>query len=268
VTLDAPQIETLSVAKLTVDQEVQRAVDKARVDRLAKDYREAALGVIVVSRRDDGTYHVIDGQHRVSATIAAGFGDHALTCLVYEGLARADEAAMFRHLNNTRGVLAVDKFRVRVIEGDPAAVVLNDILSRHGWRVQMNKDAGAFAAVSAFESIYKGKLNGPGNTRDICDTLIRVITEAWGHDASGVRNEIVGGLGAVLLRFNTRVDLTKLVAELGQHPGGPRGLVGRAKGLHAFRGGKLADSFAEVVVEMLNKGRRVSTRLPEWRSQV
>jgi len=260
------EIETIPVAKLTVDPEVQRGVDKARVDKLAKDYQEAALGTIVVSHRGDGTYHVIDGQHRVLAAIAAGHGEGGMTCLVYEGLSRADEAAMFRRLNNTRSVTAVDKFRVRVVEGDLVAVSLNSILSRHGWRVEFGKTDGTFAAVSALEAVHRGKLAGPGDTTQICDTLIKTITEAWGHEASGVRAEIVSGLGAVLLRYNTRIDLAKLTAELGSCPGGPRGLVGKAKGLHQFRGGKLSDALAEVVVEMLNKNRR-SNRLPEWRSQ-
>lgn len=265
MTQPAPQVEDLAVAKLTIDPEVQRGIDKIRVDKIAKDYQSNAIGAIIVSHRGDGTYHVIDGQHRVAATIAAGYSDRTLTCLVYEGLSRADEAAMFRRHNNTRAVLPVDKFRVRVVEGDPAAVELNDTLNRHGWKVEQSKAAGCFAAVSALESVYRGKLNGPGDTLLICDTLIRVITEAWGHDANGVRGEIVSGIGAVLLRYNTRVDLVKLVSELAQHKGGPLGLVGKAKGLRDFRGGKLSDALAEILVELLNKARRTN-RLPEWRS--
>lgn len=261
----APRVEIVPVAKLTVDSGVQRAVDKVRVDKIAKDYRVDALGAIVVSRRTDGTCHVIDGQHRVAATIAAGYGDRALSCLVYEGLTRADEAAMFRHLNNTRQVMPVDKFRVRVVEGDHAAVTLNRVLNRHGWTVEQSKHAGKFAAVAAFEGVYNGKLAGPGDTEQVCDTLISVITEAWGHDADGARSEIIAGIGAVLLRYNTRVDLVKLVAELGQMQSGPRGLIGKAKGLREYRGGRLSDALAEIVVELCNKQRRTN-RLPEWRS--
>lgn len=265
MTHSAPQVENLPVAKLTVDPAVQRGVDKLRVDKMAKDYRTDALGTVIVSRREDGTCHVVDGQHRVQATIAAGYGDQEIACLVYEGLTRPEEAAMFRRLNNTRTVMPVDKFRVRVVEGDAAAVTLNGILNHHGWKVEQSKNDGMFAAVAALEAVYRGKLNGPGDATTICDTLIRVITEAWGHDSAGVRSEIVAGIGAVLLRYNTRVDLAKLVSELGQAKAGPRGLIGKAKGLRDYRGGKLSDAFAEVIVEMVNKSRRTN-RLPEWRS--
>lgn len=265
MTQSAPQVENLPVAKLTVDGDVQRAVDKVRVDKIVKSYRADALGVIVVSRRDDGTCHVIDGQHRVAATVAAGYGDSEVACLVYEGLDRSDEAAMFRHLNNTRQVTPVDKFRVRVVEGDDTAVTLNRILNRHGWRVAQSKNAGCFAAVAALEGVFTGKLAGPGDTATICDTLISTITESWGHDADGARSEIVAGIGSVLLRYNTRVDRVKLVAEMAQVKSGPRGLIGKAKGLRDYRGGRLSDALAEIVVELLNKQRRTN-RLPEWRS--
>lgn len=265
MTKPLPQVESLPVAKLTIDPDLQRALDKTRVDKIAKDYQPEAVGTIIVSHRDDGTYHVIDGQHRVSATIAAGYGDRTLPCLVHNGLTRAEEAALFRRHNNTRQVSPIDRFRVRVIEEDPAAVVLNTILTAHGWRVTQSKNAGAFAAVTAFEGIYRGKINGPGTTRDICNTTISVITEAWGHDANGVRAEVVGGIGAVLLRYNTRIDLPKLVMELSTHANGPLGLIRKARGLRDYRGGRLPDALAEVIVELLNKSKRTN-RLPDWRS--
>lgn len=261
----APPVENVPVAKLMVDPDVQRVVDKTRVDKMVKDYQPSALGAIVVSRRSDGTHHVVDGQHRVQATIAAGYGDGEVTCLVYEGLTRSEEAALFRRLNNSRSVNAVDKFRVRVVEGDDSAVQLNALLGRHGWTVAQDKNDGYLAGIAALERVHVGKVNGPGTAHEVTETLIQVITEAWGHDANGVRGEITGGLGALLLRFGTRVDRVKLVSELRQFPSGPLGLVGRAKGLRDFRGGLVTDAVAEVVVELLNKNRRTN-KLPDWRS--
>jgi hypothetical protein len=266
MTPSTPQTETLPVSKLTVDGDVQRSVNHARVERILKDFNPAALGVIVVSARDDGTHHIIDGQHRAAAVRALGDEEAPMTCLVYHGLTRADEAAMFRRLNNTQVVQPLDKFRVRVVEGEPVAVRLNQILNQHGWHLGTNKDDGCFASVAALDKVQGGKLNGPGDTYEICDTLIQVITKAWGHNADGMRREIVEGVGALLLRYNTRVDLPKLVDQLAGYSGGPLGLVGSARGLKNFRGGTLPDALAEVVVELVNKGRRGPSRLPEWRS--
>lgn len=258
-----PRAESIAIAKLVVDQDVQRGLDTTRVGRMVKDYRPDALGAIVVSRRDDGTYHVIDGQHRVAATVAAGYGDRDMTALVYYGLTLADEAAMFRRLNNTRVVNPIDKFRVRVVEGDPAIVALNDALNRNGWTVAQSKHAGAFSAVTALEGVLRGRAVDNFDSLRACDHLIEVITAAWGHDAAGMRAEIVSGIGAVFLRHGDRIDRVKLAHELGQYPGGPLRLVGAAKGLRSWRGGTVRDAMAEVIVELLNK-KRTTNRLPNW----
>ncbi|MCW2902233.1 MAG: hypothetical protein JWO67_4498 [Streptosporangiaceae bacterium] len=260
-----PEVQLIPVDRLLIDGTVQRALDKPRVDRMAADYKSEALGVIVVSSRSDGTIHVIDGQHRLAATRAAGFGEAKLNCLVYTGLTRPEEAALFRRLNATKAIQPVDKFRVRVVEGDPAAVRINMVLERHGWTVAMSKSAGAFAAVSAIEGVYTANRNGASENIGIIETLVSIITAAWGHDSDGMRAEIVTGLGAMLLRHDGQVDVAKLVAGLSSFPGGPRALVGKAKGLRDLLGGKVGDSMAEILVNLLNKNRRTNL-LPEWRS--
>jgi hypothetical protein len=262
----APEVREVPVAQLTVDHTVQRALDKLRVEKMANDYKPDAVGVVVVSERPDGTMHVIDGQHRVAATNAAGFGDRSLQCLIYTGLDRPAEAAMFRRLNTTRAVQAIDKFRVRVIEGDPIAVQINDVLVKHGWNVSYSKNDGQFAAVAAIEAIYRGTGRGQvGDNVAACDTTISVVTEAWGHDADGVRAEVISGVGAVVLRHGARLDLAKLINELSSYSGGPRALTGKAKSLRDIRGGRIADGFAEIVINLVNKSRR-SNRLPDWHS--
>src|SRR5882757_843247 len=144
---------------LMVDVAVQRSVDHtwvaARIDLkdergvvLKRRFRPDALGVIVVSRRDDGNIHIIDGQHRAELCRRSGYTE-PLACLVYVGLSLAEEASMFRLLNDRRKVNVIDSFRIRVVEGEPVATELADILAAHGWSVQASKSKGSFAAVSA-----------------------------------------------------------------------------------------------------------------------
>lgn len=260
-----PEIHDIPVSQLMVDPEVQRALDKRWVDARIADYQDNYLGVLAVSDRGDGTFHVMDGMHRRELAIAAGFSEKSLKCLVYKGLDRSDEAAMFRHLNNKRNVNPIDKFRVRIIEGDPIAVDLNMLLIRNGWKLSTNKADGSFASVSSLEKVY---VNAPGNPIgkiDHCRMMIEVITAAWGHDPHGARAEIVSGVGALINRYQGELDLAKLTSELGQSEGGPLVLVGRARSLRSIRGGTVSDAFAEILVNLVNKGRRVR-KIPEWRT--
>jgi hypothetical protein len=260
-----PEIRHIEANRLTVDPAVQRSLDRARVNRMIADYDPDGVGVLVVSDRGDGTLHVADGQHRVATTIGVGLQDKALPCLVYKGLTRAQEAALFRRLNNTRGVQPIDKFRIRVVEGETMAVQINTVLEQHGWTVKAHRTDGTFMAVSAIESVYKASNRGrKERTASTVDLLIATLTAAWGHNPDGVRNEIVSGVGAVLIR-HPHLDFHKLFGVLSAVSGGPRALVGRAGGLRDLRGGRVGDALAEIVVELYN-GRRRTNRLPDWRA--
>lgn len=244
---------------LTVDHSVQRPEDSVRVATIAADFEPEALGVIHVSKRADGAHHIIDGQHRVAALRVLGKSSTPIPCALYEGLTRAEEAAMFRRLNNTRQVQPLDRFLVRVVEGDPIACELSRILSAQGWAIAKTGSRGSFFAVTALEKIYRAK---EGGDADACAALIRVATEAWGHDSNALRAEIVSGLG-VVLRRHPRLDMPKLITELAKNEGGPLGLIGKARQLRDIRSGRIADAMAEILINQYNK-RRHSNRLPEW----
>jgi hypothetical protein len=267
------RIEHFTLEELTVDSAVQRSVDQKwvndRTDKTDEDgkvikrrFKPEALGVIVVSRRRNGTIHIIDGQHRATLCRQMNYTE-PMACLVYSGLCQADEAAMFRVLNDRRKVNVIDLFRVRVVEGDPVATELSDVLDKEGWIVQPNKTQGSFAAVSALEKVYKGW--GPTETanRGACETLMSVITKAWGLDPHGARAEIITGLGLLLTYHGNKVDVGKLVTELGRISGGPRVLCGRASSLKEMRGGRIGDSMAEILINLINKGK-TRNRLPAW----
>lgn len=255
--------ERLRADSLICDATVQRPLDRTRAKRIADTFEPRALGTIHVSDRTSGQRHIIDGNHRVNATLMVNQGDRLLDCRVYTGLTLADEAGMFRLLNNTKTVQPVDRFRVRVVEGDPVATQLSAILRGSGWTVAMNKADGVFAAVVALEGVYRGREKDQANNV-VCKTLITAITAAWGHNSDGVRAELIAGIGGVIARYGNQLDLPKLIDQLGSYSGGPRRLVGDARNLQSFRGGRLADSVAEIVVGLVNKHRRTN-RLADWR---
>lgn len=261
-----PTIKVLRLDHLTVDPAVQRGLDEGWVSRklAAEGFRPEAMGVPVVSHRDNGAYHVIDGQHRRALAVQAGHPELEVECQVHEGLTRAEEAAMFRLLNDRRSVQILDKFVVRVVEGDPTAVALNKLLRKHGWTVGAGKNDGRFAAVAALETVYRGARIRKGEQPDSVDLLLSIVTTAWGHKIEAVRGEIVHGLGMVLLQYEGQLDLAKIINELAAHEGGPLGLVGKAKGLYALRGGRVSDAMADVIVGLHNKSKR--KRLPDWRA--
>lgn len=262
-------VEQVAIGKMRVDRQVQRSLDSNRASDIANNFNAPGFGIITISERDDGNLYIVDGQHRVAALRLMGAeGSHKISCEVFRGLTQADEAALFRVRNNFRQVKVFDRFRVRVIEGDPVAVILNTTLARHQWTVVKSgpsKARGTFNAVSALEWVY----NGAGVRTSVVhpvavENTLAVATGAWGHDSVGVRAEIIRGLGLFLVQYGDSVDFAKIIGELAQLEGGPAGLIGKARNLNSFRGGGVASAMAEILVTMHNKGRRTNV-LPEWR---
>jgi hypothetical protein len=263
--MKSPQLKQLRVDHLTVDFRVQRSVDPKRVRSMAENLNREALGTIIVSTREDGTYHVIDGQTRVAAMKEAGNGNEGIDCKVFQDLTLAEEAALFRLYNDTKQVRPVTKFMIRVVEGDKKAIALSTILNRHGWTVNGASGRGYFLAVAALEWVYDGAVQWEPVNPEACDVTLNVLTTAYGHDPDGVRAELVKGVGLTALRYGDQLDLRKLTVELAGHDGGPVGVIGDARQLKKLRADSVANAMAEVLVALVNKGRRTK-KIPEWRS--
>jgi len=231
---------------------------------MVEEFNEEAVGVLTVSHRPDGTYHVVDGQHRVAMCLKVG--KTHVQCKVYSGLSRQDEAALFRVLNNTKIVSSLDRFRVRVVEGEVTAVDINGILDNVGWRVPERASThtpGVINSPVALEWVYAGA----GIRQTMQPTVFRqtmeIITAAWGYDPDGVRSDVVRGIGAFLTRYQGELDLSKVVRMLQSYPGGPLKLQADAAIMRSMRSSPAADSVASILTGLYNK-KRHKHRLPEW----
>jgi len=261
----APDVVWLAVSDLSIDPKVQRQLDTTRAARIANDFDPEFIGILHVSVRGDGAQVVIDGQHRLEAMKLLGWQTQKVPCRLYHDLTLAEEAHLFRGLNTFAKPRAFDMFKVRIVEGDAVAVDVQRILRRHGWRLATGDVEGGFTAVVAAEKVYTGFTTKDGNTPELLDSTLGIITAAWGHDAIGANGYIVTGIGLFLQRYaNHDIDKASLVDRLSSLAGGPNGVIGKARGIKEFRNGTTARCLAEYLVELYNK-RRTKNVLPSWR---
>lgn len=256
VNIHLAQIRLIAAHQLIVDPAVQRNLDQRRVTTIAAAYDGEAVGVLTVSQRANGTYHIVDGQHRHAAARIAIGESVELPCRVFTDLTLQDEARLFRLLNNTNKVQAIDRFKVRVIEGEPAAVDIDRIIRHAGWKIGAVPSSHYFGAVAAADRLYKA---APAAV----ERSIMTITKAWGHDEADGR--VFEGIGLLYARYGESVDLMELTNRLSVFPGGQRALLGKARGLANLLSTGVANAIAEVVVELYNS-RRKTKALPAWRS--
>ena len=241
---------------MVVDQAVQRRLDERKVLKIAEDFDINALGVVTVSHRADGTIHVVDGQHRVHAVRLAIGDDAKIQARVFSDLSLDEEARLFRLLNNTSRVGAFDLFRVRVVEGEPDATAINDIIESYGWHLSLAGSAHAFGAVAAMERVYR---RHPA----VADLTVETLTRAWGHGPITLDGRLIGGMGSLIVRYRDVLNLEDLSTRLAVYPGGPAKLISTASGWHEQYHWPMPRAVAETMRVAYNKGRS-SRKLPMW----
>jgi len=119
---------------LNVDHAYQReSVNAQRVNRIAGKWSWVKFNSISVAQRSDGSYYVLDGQHRkLAADKRADI--NAVPCIVFKVNNTGDEASAFLAINADRGSVRIgDKFRSLVASRDPVATAVNKMVTENGY---------------------------------------------------------------------------------------------------------------------------------------
>lgn len=248
-----PQIEPVRADEIRIDEKVQRTEIKARTKAIAANLDLDGLGIVTLSERANGEKVCLDGQHRVLALLFHDMGEWEVTCHVYKGLTVAQEAALFRRLNDTRKITPFDDFSKGLVEGDEDCIAINEIVNRHGLAVRHAGRDGAITCVSKLRQLYVSN-NGVPNGATLNDTLA-VSIEAWGLRYPAVEKNILGGISIVLRTYGDEVDRPVLINKLSKLSGGPSGLLGKARMLKEVRDASVERLVASIVVQTYNRSR-------------
>jgi hypothetical protein len=250
-------VKPLRADTLHVDPNVQRSINMNRAKNMGDELNEDALGVLTVSHRADGKYYIVDGQHRHGAVISAGRTDMMLLCHIYQGMSLEEEAALFRVLNTAQKPSPIDLFRVRLVEGDPAARDIAKIIAKHNFTVAHYDASHRFSAVVAANQLYM--MNA-----DRFEDAVDVLLESWPQAPEALRGEMLKGMFSVLERYYGIISTSALVNKLKRYPGGAPRFHMDAKGAYASaREMHLSDHVATKIVNVYNKGNR-SNLLQKW----
>lgn len=248
------RLRWVPLEKMKTSAVAQRQLNQARVDHLAANFDLEQLGNPTVSEREDGFY-IIDGQHRVEALRAIGWGDQQIQCWVYSHLTETDEADKFDRLNDVLAVHAFDRFRVRVQAGREIEADIDRVVRAAGLVVSRDKVPGAISAVGTLRRVY---------TRSDATTLgraLRIIRDAYGD--AGLEAPVIDGLGLVCQRYNGTLDDQEATRRLGNANGGVGGLLNKADVLRKQTGNAKGHCVAAAVVEIINSTKG-GKRLPSW----
>lgn len=232
----------------------QRELNQSRVDHLVAAFDLEKIGTPTVSKRG-GVWYVIDGQHRIEALRAIGWGDQRIQCWAYEGLTEPEEAEKFLGLNDYLAVNALAKFRVAVQAGRDVECDVDRIVRSQGLVVSKDKISGGIGAVGTLLRVY----DRSGSA--ILRQTLAVVRDAYGDP--GMEAAVIDGLGLFCQRYASDMDAEVVVARLSSSHGGVNGLLGAAENLRRTTGNQKNHCVAAAAVEIINRGRG-GKKLPSW----
>jgi hypothetical protein len=239
---------------LRIHPVAQRDILPSKQKRMIEELDLDAIGVFhAVQYEINGEFAVwvIDGQHRLSALMAHGFGEWVVDVKVHLDVTDdARASALFLKLNDRSVVCPYDKFKNEVTAGDTVARGVRDLVVAHAVRVAKEPGDGKVRCVMSMKRVY-GFDGGVALGRTL-DTVIA----AWGRTETSMDGKIIEGLGLLFKAYGDAIDQAALAKKLAKYPGGASAVLGDARGLRTHRSGAVARCVAEVVIDLYNSGRR------------
>lgn len=259
----------VSVNDLSIDPEVQRFhFNPRKVEAIVKNFKADTLGRLTASRRNAATIIVVDGWHRWEAVRRRTDSTGTVPVRVFEGLTRGEEAQMFMDLNPGNQPTALDRYRMRLIIGDPIIKAVDEAVHKYGWTVHPMPGNTHLQCVKALERIQlaSAKLDG---REDLLSNTMLVVSRAFGHERVAGTATLLEGVAAFLAEHtnNKRFDLDRLIAQLKDFPDQAHGLLNDAGTVARMSKMRPSMAVADQMVKQYNKGLRTGgpTELPLWR---
>jgi Family of unknown function (DUF6551) len=238
---------------LKVDHRYQGPLQKKRVEKLLKEWDDD-LGYtdIYVSLRSNGTYWIIDGQHRVATMMDAGMGAYEIEVNLFEGLSLQEEARLHKRLNEVRSRTLYEKFNSAVVGKMHPEYDINKVVEDSGWKISRSRGPGCINAIAAARWIFLQY------GADALALVLRTVERSWQRDDGSVEAPILLGIARFYANNSVRID--DLVPKL-QSSCSPVRLVTRIKERKAIDGESIAEAGEQVVLSIYRKHKRSAPKL-------
>lgn len=247
-----PELAWVKVEKIICDNNYQRDIVSSRLRKILKEFNWRYFQPVTLSPQDDGTYAVLDGQHRVEAArLHPDLDEVPAIIVVMDGL--REEADTFVKVNTSRtAVSAIDKYYAGLIAEDPTALMIKRVCDRAGCGIayaQGKEKAGQTNAVTAV-----GRAANAYGEKATAEAM-RLLSEAWPKDKRALKGTLINGLARVI-RCNDGCDLDHMCAVLRKQD--LETFTANFEAIRKIAGGSAEVAIAKTLAEQYNRGKRVN----------
>ena len=190
--------------RLVVDKRYQRELNAKRIEKIVEDFRSEIFGVILVSPRTDGTYAVIDGQHRVVAAGLLGFP--SVPALVTHTESAQHEAENFVGVNTLRKKTTPFQNWTAAAFSDPSSLEAqtDQFLATLGLKVGSQGGPKTIKAVGTLKSVLDR-----GGLPLLRDTINLMYRHFHGLD-NAYADKLIKGVATFLYIYEDKITWDKL----------------------------------------------------------
>lgn len=201
----------LSPSVLLTDQRYQRDLHQNQLKKAIEEFNVNLVNFPKVSKRDDGKYWIMDGDHTVQLW-RMKFGDKPIMCKVYFGLTWQEEAEIFLAQTGVSSKpTSGEKLNTRLNMKDPEIVEMINAVNLCGISVSFKKDNAARGKCNAPDALYKAyKAHG----RETLMNALTTILQTWDGEKESLYTGFIQGMSLFFRKYDGMFKKKDLVNSL------------------------------------------------------
>lgn len=188
----------LSVDLLRVDRNTQRELRENHIKMIVKEFNVVDFGRIIISKRNDGNYYIIDGQHRVEAVKRLEIKE--VPCILIKNKTDIEDAGTFLAINkNTEKIKGLEEYRIGLKAENKDWVRVDEIL----------KYAGTVAGNAKGEINYLPSIRrslSHNSTFEATKEAFKIMIDTWGSEKTNSTT-----MNAMIVFYNKHISTNNII---------------------------------------------------------
>lgn len=193
--------EKIPIKNLVSNQDYQRNLSQARIEKTAENFDLFQINPVKVSRRD-GINYVFNGQHTIEiVALASGSRETPVWCMIYDDLSYSHEADIFANqMKFVKSLQPYEVFMANIEAENQDQLMIRDLVESYGMKISSKRAPGHICAVSTLEAIYQKY------GYHILSRVLRLIIGTWEGDCNSFSANIMNAVAKLCVVYKEQLN--------------------------------------------------------------
>lgn len=188
--------EQIPIKNLVSNQEYQRNLSKAHIQKTAENFDVRQSNPVKVSRRN-GINYVFNGQHTIEiVAMVSGSRDTPVWCMVYDDLDYEQEADIFAHQQKyVKKLLPYEIFMANIEAGNDEQLIIQALVESFDLKIGGNAAPGNICCVATLEDIYRRY------GYEVLQWALRLCVTTWEGETDSLTSNMLRGVARLIVAY-------------------------------------------------------------------